>query len=324
MRGPWLPLALAFLVCGWTSAGAQKVAAPPPQVKAELDAAWAAANQTAVRGPAEVKLLDQAVLKIASDEAFIPAAEANRIMAAMGNAQNAHRQGLVVSRGKAANWIVDVDWTNEGYVRDGDAKQWKADELLDNLRQATQADNEARIARGIPPLDIVGWVQPPTYDGTTHRLVWSLSARDRGAPENLPQTINYNTYALGREGYFSLDLITGSDTIGADRAVARDLLASLDYVPGKRYQDFNGSTDKVAAYGLAALVGAVAVKKLGLLAIIGAFLVKAWKLAFLAVAGVGAAVRRFFRRRNEEAPEAPTAEPPVSEDGGAAVADAEA
>jgi uncharacterized membrane-anchored protein len=324
MRGSWLPLVLAFLVCGWTAARAQNDAGPPPQVKAELDAAWAAANKTAVRGPAEIKLLDQAALKIAPDEAFIPTTEANRIMAAMGNAQNPRRQGLVIGRDKDANWIVDIDWTNEGYVRDGDAKKWKADELLENLRQGTEDGNAERMARGLPALDVIGWVEPPTYDVAAHRLVWSLSLKDRGAPENLPRTINYNTYALGREGYFSLDLITGSDTIGADKQVARDLLASLNYAQGKRYQDFNGSTDKVAAYGLAALVGAVAVKKLGLLALIGAFLIKAWKLGLLAVAGIGAAVRRFFRKRDEKVPEAPAAEPSVGAEGGPAVVETEA
>jgi uncharacterized membrane-anchored protein len=324
MRGLWLPLLLALAMCGWTHAQAQNESAPSPKLKADLDAAWAAANRTAVIGPAEVKLLDEAVLKIAPDEAFIPAAEANRLMTTMGNAQNPNRQGLVVGRAKESNWIVDIDWTREGYVRDGDAKNWKADELLDNLRHSTEDDNAARLARGIPALDIVGWVEPPTYDGAAHRLVWSLSARDRGAPANLPQTINYNTYALGREGYFSLDLITGSDTIGADKHVARDLLASLNYVPGKRYEDFNGSTDKVAAYGLAALVGAVAVKKLGLLAVIGVFLLKVWKLALIAIAGVGAAVRRFFRRRDEDEQEAPAAESLVAEGGESPVADAEA
>lgn len=323
MRGPWLPLVLALAMCGFAPAHAQNEAAPKPPVNAELDAAWEAAHKTAVVGPAEVKLLDQAALKIPAGEVFIPATEADRIMAAMGNARNPRRQGMIVARSDAARWIVDVDWTKEGYVRDGDAKEWKADELLESLREGTETDNEGRLARGIPAMDIIGWVEPPTYDPATHRLVWSLSARDRGAPANLPQTINYNTYALGREGFFSLDLITGSDTIGADKQVARDLLASLDYVPGKRYQDFNGSTDKVAAYGLAALVGAVAVKKLGLLAVIGVFLLKVWKLALLALAGIGAAVRRFFRRRDAEVPETAPVETPVEGDGGPALAEAD-
>jgi uncharacterized membrane-anchored protein len=304
MRRSFLPLVLALMAWGWCPLPVQAQNGPSPQLKAELDAAWAAAKKTAIVGPADIKLLDQADLKLTPDEVFVPAAEANRIMVAMGNPAKPTRHGLIISRKEKANWLVDIDWVKEGYVRDGDASEWKADALLDSLKQGTEAGNTERLARGLPALDVVGWVEQPAYDPAAHRLVWSLSLRDRGATDDVPQTINYNTYALGREGYFSLDLITGADTIVADKGVARQLLGSLNYVPGKRYQDFDNSTDKVAAYGLAALIGVVAVKKLGLLAVVGIFLLKVWKLGLLALAGVGAAVRRFFRGRDATDPDA--------------------
>jgi len=266
------------------------------QLDAEVQAAWNAATKSAITGPAKVKLLDEATLDITSDEAFIPSAAANRIMAAYGNQSSPNRYGLVVSKNDKTTWMVDVNWIKEGYVRDGDAKDWKPDALLESLKEGTEQDNTTRIARGLPALDVIGWVQQPAYDAATHRLVWSLSLRDHGSSANQPQTINYNTYALGREGYFSLDLITGADTIASDKQVARNLLASLNYLPGKRYQDFKSSTDKVAAYGLAALIGVVAVKKLGLLAMLGVFFLKIWKLAAVAVAAAAASFRRFFRR----------------------------
>jgi uncharacterized membrane-anchored protein len=266
-------------------------------VKAEFDAAWAAAEKTAVLGPAKVKLLDQADLQLTSDKVFIPATEANRIMVAMGNQSAPSRYGLIVSRKAGTRWIVDLTWTKEGYVRDGDAAEWKPDALLESLKEGTEAGNTERQARGLPALDVVGWVEPPAYNAATHRLVWSLALRERGGDPNLPQTINYNTYALGREGYFSLDLITGSDTVATDKQVATELLAALNYVPGKRYEDFNESTDKVAAYGLAALVGVVAAKKLGLIALVGAFMVKAWKLVAIAIAVGAAGIRRLFSKR---------------------------
>jgi uncharacterized membrane-anchored protein len=296
MRRAVLSLALALVASGVVVLPLDAQTAPPPQMKADLQAAWAAAKRTATVGPADIKLLDEGALHIGADEVFIPAAEANGIMHAYGNPVTPGRYGLIVSRRDNANWLVDVAWIKEGYVRDGDAKDWQPDAMLDNLKQGTEAANADRIARGIPAMDVTGWVQPPAYDGKMHRLVWSLASRDRGAPASEPQTINYNTYALGRDGYFSLDLITDDKSIGADKGVAQQLLGSLNYAPGKRYEDFNGSTDKVAAYGLAALVGVVAVKKLGLLAIIGAFLFKAWKLGMIAVAGIGAAIRRFFNR----------------------------
>ncbi|MBV9977299.1 MAG: DUF2167 domain-containing protein, partial [Hyphomicrobiales bacterium] len=56
------------------------------------------------------------------------------------------------------------------------------------------------------------------------------------------------------------------------------------------------STDKIAAYGIAALVGGLAAKKLGLLAIAGVFLVKFAKLIAVAAAGIGAGIVKWFRR----------------------------
>lgn len=298
MRSKSLVIAAALAAAAIPSTSHAQ-SAPPAAVQAELKAAWEAAAKTAVVGPAQVSMLDEATLRIAPNQVFIPAPEANRIMAALGNSSTSERFGLVVAAKDEVPWMVDVHWVKEGYVRDGDAKDWQPDQLLQNLKEGTEAGNAERLARGLPALDVTGWVEKPTYDAASHRLVWSLALKERGAAAAEPQTINYNTYALGREGYFSLDLITGSDTIGTDKAIARDLLANLNYRPGKRYQDFSSSTDKVAAYGLGALIGVVAVKKLGLIGMAGLFLVKIWKLAaVIAVAGAGA-VRKFFKRRGE-------------------------
>ena len=120
-------------------------------------------------------------------------------------------------------------------------------------------------------MQVIGWVQPPSYDAATHRLVWSLLAKDKGEPDNVAKSINYNTYALGRDGYFSLNLLSNSERIAGDKAVAHGLLGDLAYNAGKRYADFSASTDRIAEYGLMALVGGVAAKKLGLFAIAIAF-----------------------------------------------------
>jgi uncharacterized membrane-anchored protein len=130
--------------------------------------------------------------------------------------------------------------------------------------------------------------------------VWSLSSKHKGEPAAAAKGINYNTYALGRDGYFSLNLLTNTDRIGADKAVARTLLAALTYNPGKAYEDFNASTDHIAAYGIAALVGGIAAKKLGLLALIGAFALKFAKLIAIGVAALFAGVWKIFGRRRAD------------------------
>jgi uncharacterized membrane-anchored protein len=150
---------------------------------------------------------------------------------------------------------------------------------------------------------VVGWAQKPQYDQAAHRLAWSALTRDKGDTGG-EQGVNYNTYALGREGYISLNMVTAANALEKHKPEAMALLGALQYDEGKRYADFNSSTDKVAAYGLTALVAGAAAKKLGLLAVIAAFLAKFAKVAV--VAG-GAAIWGFAKLFGKKKPEAPKA-----------------
>ena len=289
-------LACVILMTACAGVWAQSGAKADP--KTEAEAAWKAASTAAITGPADIVLADQATLKITEGQAFVPAAEAGRLLQSMGNRGGSGLLGMVVPVGKE-EWAVIARHVNAGYIKDDDAKDWKADELLKSLREGTEESNKERKTRGIAEMDIVGWVQAPTYDAAAHRLVWSLSSKDKGAPDNIATGVNYNTYALGREGYISLNLVTSMKTIEQEKAVAHTLLAALNFNEGKRYADFNSSTDKVAEYGLAALIGGVAAKKLGLLAVAGVFLLKFWKLLLIGVVAIGALVAILARRKKE-------------------------
>jgi uncharacterized membrane-anchored protein len=293
-----LVLACALVLAPGAPATAQTAPQPttPEAKEAEVKAAWADAEHAGTNGPAPIKLLDQASLALPPGHLFVPAPQAARVLRAYGNSPGADLVGLIAGTGPEDGWLTVVRFVREGYIKDDDAKDWNADELLENLRQGTEEANKVRADKGFPEVEIVGWVEKPAYDAGTHRLVWSLSSRHRGEPESAGKGVNYNTYALGREGYFSLNLLTSLDRVEAVKPVARTLLAALGYDQGKRYEDFNASTDKVAAYGLAALVGVVAAKKLGLLALGLALAAKFGKLGILAVAALGAGIVRLFRR----------------------------
>jgi len=117
--------------------------------------------------------------------------------------------------------------------------------------------------------------------------------------------VNYNTYALGREGYISMNLVTGMNTIEAEKPIARRMLAALEYNAGKRYADFDSSTDHIAEFGLAALIGGVAAKKLGLLALLAAFAAKFAKVIGVAVlAGIAIVAKLAKRKTRAGAPPA--------------------
>jgi len=273
--------------------------------EAEWNAALTAARKVHVTGPSEVKLADQATFKLPQGFIFIPAAEGKRLLEAMGNRVSNELLGVVFPASDA-RWFVVMQFHKSGYIKDDDAREWKTDELLAGLKRGTEQSNANRRARNLPEVEVVGWVETPAYDAKAHRLVWSLSSKEKNEPAGTERGINYNTYALGREGYVSMNLVTGMNTIEAEKPIAHTLLAALEYNDGKRYTDFNSTTDHVAEFGLAALIGGVAAKKLGLFAIIAAFLVKFAKVIGVAAIAFGAAATRLFRRK-KEAGNAPTA-----------------
>jgi len=274
--------------------------------QAEWNAAIQAASKAKVEGPTDVKLADQATLKLPKGYVYIPAAEGKRLLVAMGNRVGKDLLGLIFPNSDA-QWFVVMQFHKTGFIKDDDAKEWKTDELLESIKQGTAASNKERRSRNMPEIEVVGWVEAPLYDAANHRLVWSLASREKNEAAGAERGINYNTYALGREGYISMNLVTGMNTIEVEKPIARTLLASLDYNDGKRYTDFNAKTDHVAEFGLAALIGGIAAKKLGLFGVIAAFLLKFAKVIGVAVIALGVGITKMFRRRRQ-AESAPTAQ----------------
>jgi uncharacterized membrane-anchored protein len=96
-----------------------------------------------------------------------------------------------------------------------------------------------------------------------------------------------------------MNLVTGMKTIEAEKPIARQLLAALEYNDGKRYTQFNSATDHIAEFGLAALIGGVAAKKLGLFALIAAFVVKFAKVILLAGIGLIGVIGKMMGRKKD-------------------------
>lgn len=280
----------AFLICCFSPPGHAQNA----KTEQEIKLAVAGMTSAAMPGPLSIPLGNQATLKLPEKFAFIPKVPAERFMRAVGNSVDKDFIGLIF--GDHLEGFVSIEFAPAGYIKDDDAKKWNVDELLDNLKEGTRQSNKERTKRGIPTLEVQGWIEKPDYDANNHRLVWSISAHQQGQAANAEQNVNYNTYLLGREGYLSLNLVSDSKNIGQEKPLAKELLAAVSFNNGKRYEDFNASTDKVAEYGIAALVGGLAAKKLGLLAMFGVFFVKFWKLLIIGLLAFGAIFKKFFRR----------------------------
>ena len=279
---------------------APATASTASSLEAEQEAAFKAAKAVQKAGPADIPLRDQAHLKLPEGYIWVPTPAAAQLMRSMGNRTDDTFIGAIFPADDNADWMAVVKFVKEGYIKDDDAKDWNADDLLKSLKEGTEAANEERAKRGIPGIEVTGWAQKPQYEAATHRLVWSALSKKKGDTGDR-QGVNYNTYALGREGYLSLNLITNAKDLDTYKPDAAKLLAALQYDDGKKYADFNSSTDKVAAYGLAALVAGVAVKKLGIFALALAFLAKFAKIAVVAGGAAIWGVAKIFKKKNPEA-----------------------
>jgi membrane protein len=250
-------------------------------------------------GPKTIDLGAQASMQLPAGMAFLPKQPADKLMQMVGNGTDPNRYGIIIPTSEEDDWMADLSYIDSGYIKDDDAKNWDVDALLKNIKEGTKEQNKERAERGIPPLEVGGWVEKPHYDAATRHLIYSVDAKTVG--EATP-SVNYNTYALGRYGYISLNFVADLDTIERYKPTAQQLLAAIEYRAGQRYADFNPTTDKIAEYGIAALVGGLAAKKLGLLAVIAAFAVKFSKLLIVGAVGVIYGVKKLFggRRREED------------------------
>ncbi len=292
--------ALAALFIGLGLGAGAASAAPNEDAKKAFELARDAALKVSTAGPADLPLASKAVLKLPQGHGFIPQPQAGDLLRAMGNpGRDPKLLGLVFPQGDAG-WFMTVRYEDSGHIKDDDARDWNADDLLKGYREGTEASNEERIKLGVTPIEVLGWAEKPAYDAATHRLVWAMTSRDKGAPAEQEQGVNYNTYVLGREGYFMMNLVTGLKQLPEHKPAAHSMLAGLNFNEGQRYADYNSSTDRTAEFGLAALVVGVAAKKLGLLALGAAFFAKFAKLIIVGLALLGGAAVKLFGRRKDK------------------------
>jgi len=130
------------------------------------------------------------------------------------------------------------------------------------MKQATTERNErTQKKQGYPEVTLIGWAQKPSYDKASHKLYWAREYSVEGVPQH---SLNYDVRVLGRNGVLVMSMIGGMDQLPMIEANKSKILSFVEYNPTHRYSDFNADTDKVAAYGMAALVAGFAAAKVGL------------------------------------------------------------
>ncbi len=244
-----------------------------------------------VRGPAKGEMKSIAAIDVPAGYIFAKANDVPKLMELMENPVSGQEVGFFAP--EDMSWFMVFEFNEIGYVKDDDRDELDPDAILTSIREGTEAANEERKKRGWQTMTIAGWAQQPKYDTASNNLTWAIKATS-GAD----QVVNYNTRILGRGGVMEVALVCDPGQLAAVTPVANKLLGKYEFNAGQRYAEFRQG-DKIAAYGLAALItgGGVAVAaKSGLLAKLFKLLAKFG--VFLA-AGAAALWKKLFGKSDE-------------------------
>jgi len=242
-----------------------------------------------------------AALDLNAEFRFLDAADAQKVLSELwGNPPDDEVLGMLVPGAAPLSdpkksWAVVITYKSEGYVSDKDAAGIDYDAMLKEMQQGTAEANAERKRLGYPEVQLVGWATKPHYDASTNKLYWAKELAFDGGREH---ALNYDIRVLGRGGYLSLNAVAGMSQLHQIEGEMQKVLALTEFDAGQRYSDFNSSTDKVAAYGIAALVAGAIAAKAGLFAKLFVLLLAFKKFAIVGFIAVAAAVRKFFARSN--------------------------
>jgi uncharacterized membrane-anchored protein len=242
-----------------------------------------------------------ATLNLTNDFRFLDAHDAQRVLQDLwGNPPDADVLGMLVPREASLideknSWVVVISYSDDGYVSDTEAASIDYDKMLAEMQQRARDSADERRKAGYPAIEIVGWATPPHYDSGTNKLYWAKELNFAGAPEH---TLNYDIRVLGRGGYLSFNAVAGMHQLAMVQAAMPQVLSMAEFDSGQRYTDFNASTDKVAAYGIGALVAGAIAAKAGLFAKLLALLIAFKKAIIVGFLAIVAAVRKLFARSN--------------------------
>ncbi len=182
-----------------------------------------------------------------------------------------------------------LQYSDSGYVTADDWKDVDSAKLLQSMTEATAAENEERAKSGVPAMYVDGWVQKPTFDQARKIVGWVVKLHQSSHP-----FVNAVALELGRHGYERFTLASdGSDPAG-DAAILADAARGYRFDPGFRFSDYVQG-DKLAGFGIAALVGTAAGATIAKTVGFGAILLLIKKF-FILILAAGAGVIGWFRK----------------------------
>ncbi len=273
----------------------------PAQDTAQPPASQPATPRGWTRGPCVGHLASYATLDLPEGFVFLDADATKRFLEQNQNIPSGSEVGAVIdTRPDTPEWFVVFRYIDSGHVDDADRNRLDADALLKNVTEGTNKSNEIRRQRGWTEMFVDGWSTKPFYDPATNNLTWAIKGHSADGA-----VINHSVRLLGRTGYIGAQVIadpaTGAESVNAFNT----LLTGFTFNGGQRYAEFRRG-DKLAGYGLAALVGGGATA----VALKSGLLQKFWKLIVLVVLAMVGALKKLLGAITGRKPELREGQPP--------------
>jgi len=243
-----------------------------------------------------------ATLHLGEKYRYLDPNETNKLLMAWGNESDTTTQGTIIANDvdpwSESGWAVILTYDDDGHIDDSDAAEIDYDDMLKDMKEGTEDYNAERKKAGFEAVHLVGWAEKPHYDASAKKLYWAKELNFEGTSGN---TLNYDVRVLGREGVLSMNAVATMNSLEQIRGEMRPLIEVAEFNEGYRYGEFNAKTDRVAEYGLAALIAAGVGAKLGLFAKLGVFLLAMKKFIIIGLVALGAFFKRLFGKKDETA-----------------------
>lgn len=223
---------------------------------------------------------------------FLDAEQANKVLVDLwGNPPN-DVSGLLLKTDEGPlsmnfSYAIEINYVDAGHISDDDANDYDYDDLLEEMQDDIDAGNEERKKQGYKTQQLVGWASKPYYDENRKILFWAKEYKFEDEDVN---TLNYNYLFLGRDGYFTYNVIGYMDVLDDVKKEESEFLGSLHYSPGHTYSDFDPKFDKLAAVGIGGLVAGKILAKSGFLVLLAKF----WKVLAVGAVAIGGIVSKLF------------------------------
>ncbi len=316
----WHRVAVALVLSGSTMVWAVPLLADEPAPAAAADSAAPGGSAA----PAELSPEELAARKRAFEEAmgfksgkvslagglaeldvpegfrYVDKQGADKILQAWGNPPDAETEGMLFTKELGPldddSWGVVIRYSSDGHVSDEDAEDTNFDELLEEMRKTSEEENTQRKQAGLETVKILRWAEPPHYDEGAHKLYWAKELEFGG---NAEHTLNYSIRVLGREGVLELNAVAGMKQLPMIKQRMGEVLRFSEFTGGNKYGDYKEGKDKLAAYGIGALVAGGVAAKTGMLKGLIALLIASKKFLIAGAVALVAGVKALLGRRNK-------------------------